>query len=179
MFKKFVDINMRGTRQDPKSDGKKSHQCIRCKKTFSKIQGLSKHKRICWPEKKTPETCPTCKKNFNRKDNLKAHMLSCKGPKNTNCACQVCGKVFRHEYYVKRHMTVHSSKENKLKVVVKKKSTSKKEIRKMNDLANFESKWDEVSEIRYTLFLLEQLYKNIRLRIGEENNGKNMYSGNQ
>lgn len=49
----------------------KKYECDLCKRKFSQLRDMERHRRIHTGEK--PFTCDICHKSFSRKDNLKSH----------------------------------------------------------------------------------------------------------
>ncbi|GIY60044.1 hypothetical protein CDAR_25591 [Caerostris darwini] len=82
----------------------KKHVCDICRKEFSYLSGLERHKLIHTGVK--PLVCNTCKMAFNRSDNLETHMCIHSGEKPYSC--DICQRKFAHSSTLNRHAAIHS-----------------------------------------------------------------------
>lgn len=82
-----------------------------CGKSFASIQGLSRHKRSHFGEKK--HGCTVCHKRFDRADNLKLHMEIHRDVKKRACEC---GKSYKSARSLQRHQKLCKNKSLKLQL---------------------------------------------------------------
>lgn len=78
-----------------------SFEC-HCGKTFTKLGGLLRHKKLHDPEYR--RSCPHCSKTFSGTTGLKSHLKSfhTKGERERPYMCDLCGKSYR-----RKNLTVH------------------------------------------------------------------------
>ena len=84
-------------------NGKKSHECTHCRKSFTQTDDLERHMTIHTGEKS--HSCAQCSKSFNHGGNLKQHLRT-HSRKVHNCA--PCSKSFSQAGHMKRHLIAHS-----------------------------------------------------------------------
>lgn len=93
-----------------------TYKCNLCKKLFTDLRRLNRHKKIHLEEK--PYNCNTCDKGFNERSDLTRHMSrhvrtnADENGKEYSFKCKDCGTGFKY----KQDLDVHSSIHTKAKV---------------------------------------------------------------
>ena len=89
----------------PKRPGPPRFQCDGCKKSYSTLNGLSKHKEFhCVSHVKKEFSCKQCSKTYTSLGALKMHIRTHTLP----CKCQLCGKSFSRPWLLQGHIRTHT-----------------------------------------------------------------------
>ena len=85
-------------------DGK-AHQCNKCSKTFTSLQGLKAHNQHHTGQ--YSYFCDQCRRGFVTKSNYENHK---RGHDGRGYSCDYCGKLFKSPTGLKYHMAEHTRK---------------------------------------------------------------------
>ncbi|ELT93165.1 hypothetical protein CAPTEDRAFT_19234 [Capitella teleta] len=93
-------------KKEKKRDSKAGHfQCDTCKKSYSTINGLTKHKQFhCEDMMKKEFSCKYCDKTYTSLGALKMHIRTHTLP----CKCKLCGKAFSRPWLLQGHIRTHT-----------------------------------------------------------------------
>lgn len=81
------------------------YQCEDCKKSYSTLSGLTKHREFhCTNQSSKSFCCKYCEKTYTSLGALKMHIRTHTLP----CKCNLCGKAFSRPWLLQGHMRTHT-----------------------------------------------------------------------
>ena len=81
------------------------YQCEDCKKSYSTLSGLTKHREFhCTNQSSKSFSCKFCEKTYTSLGALKMHIRTHTLP----CKCNLCGKAFSRPWLLQGHMRTHT-----------------------------------------------------------------------
>lgn len=81
------------------------YQCEDCKKSYSTLSGLTKHREFhCTNQSSKSFCCKFCEKTYTSLGALKMHIRTHTLP----CKCNLCGKAFSRPWLLQGHMRTHT-----------------------------------------------------------------------
>ena len=100
----LLDPNNNEEMKKPENEGKKTHYCQVCEKSFSSKSGLDKHVKSIHEGRKF--TCVECDETFSDKRNLRNHMKTVHTGER-DYQCEQCSKTFSTKSILSDHLKVH------------------------------------------------------------------------